>query len=118
MRKLLVVAIPLIAFVALVPSGVRAATHTVSVSNFQFTDSDTGTPVTVVHAGDTVTWTWDSGFHSVSSGAAGQSPVAGFDSGVLSAPTGSFSATFATVGVFPYTCHVHATMNGVVLVEP
>jgi plastocyanin len=72
--------------------------------------SDVFTPAGLtVTAGDSVTWTWHGGEHSVTS--AGAEP---FDSGSLSA--GSFSHTFATAGTFSYLCIWHPGMTGSITV--
>ncbi len=69
-------------------------------------------PQTVtVKVGDTVTWTnQDSLQHNV---------VAGngeFKSGLFG-KGGTFSFTFTAAGTYPYTCTVHAGMNGTVIVK-
>lgn len=100
----------LVAFLLLSPLA-RATTFNVSVGtgggrNF--------TPSTVnIATGDTVLWTWDGNFHSVTSGTA-PNPDGLFDSGVNN--TGAtFSFTFPNAGSFPYFCTVHgAMMSGTV----
>jgi plastocyanin len=65
-----------------------------------------------VGIGQTVTWRNESlGQHTVTA-VDGQ-----FDSGVLSA-RGSFTMTFVKAGTFAYTCTIHPTMKGSVLVLP
>lgn len=58
----------------------------VTVRNFEFSDADTGTPVTHVEPGDTVRWTWEGGAHSVTQGVRGlgNEPVGPSDSGIPS----------------------------------
>lgn len=107
-----------------------------------FNDATTRLPVTVINAGDTIRWTWNSEHcHSVTSGPPFMNDGK-FDSGFvypldepttepegitglfdypvpeLDAPTLAFSHTFADAGVFPYYCVHHAAigMNGVVVV--
>jgi plastocyanin len=73
---------------------------------------DVFTPAALtVTAGDSVTWTWAGGKHSVTSTSAEP-----FDSGSLSA--GSFSHTFATAGTFSYLCVWHSGMTGSITVLP
>lgn len=66
-----------------------------------------------IHTGDTVRWTWVSGFHNVVSGLPSD-PDAGdlFSSG---GPTGTvgtmFEYTFNDVGLFDYHCQIHASMG-------
>lgn len=62
-----------------------------------------------VTAGDSVTWTWQGGKHSVTS--TGPEP---FDSGSLSA--GSFTHAFTTAGTFSYLCIWHSGMTGTITV--
>jgi len=72
--------------------------------------ADVFTPAALtIAAGDSVTWTWQGGKHSVTS----TGPEA-FDSGSLSA--GSFSHTFAAAGTFSYLCIWHAGMTGKITV--
>lgn len=65
-----------------------------------------------VAQGDTVTWQWQSGQHSVTS-TSGSEP---FDSGAKTA--GTFAHTFNTPGTFSYLCVWHANMKGTVTVTP
>jgi plastocyanin len=102
-----------------------------------------GTPTeTVIKAGESITWTWNSSHcHSVTSEDVVSGDTRVFDSGfhypttppesprVLpgffeyplldNTPTLSFTHTFATPGTYPYFCVHHASigMNGVVVVE-
>ncbi len=67
----------------------------------------------VINTGDTVVWTWVSGFHNVVSGLASD-PDAGslFSSG---SPTGAagttFEFTFDDIGVYDYHCQIHADLG-------
>jgi plastocyanin len=62
--------------------------------------------------GDTVVWrNGDGTNHTVTAN------DASFDSGYL-APGGTFSRTFAKVGVYPYHCTIHKFMRGEVVVVP
>lgn len=93
------VLLALLAFTA--PAG--AANQSVSVVNVAFT------PGTVtIDPGETVTWTWESGTHNVTSNP-GQTES--FDSGTHSRPH-SFSRAFATPGTYEYYCTVHSTPDG------
>ena len=71
-------------------------------------------PSTVtIKAGQSVTWSWVSGFHSVVSDS---TPKAFADS--PGQASGQYSATFATAGSYPYHCGVHgAMMSGTVVVQ-
>jgi plastocyanin len=64
-----------------------------------------GPPVTTVNKNTTVTWTWASDTHSVSS-----APTSGetFDSGILNTDA-SFSHAFDVEGEYFYYCTVHAS---------
>ncbi|MDQ3996731.1 MAG: plastocyanin/azurin family copper-binding protein [Gemmatimonadota bacterium] len=69
-------------------------------------------PSTVTIApGGTVTWTFAE-THNVTFGAA--QPTGG---NIPDTPSGSVSRTFPTAGNFPYTCTLHAGMNGTVNVQ-
>ncbi len=88
-------------------------------STHSFQDTVSGTSTTVIRKGDTVQWTWISGFHSTTSGTcSGACTSSGiWDSTAKS--SGTFSFTFNQVGTFPYYCSVHlASMTGVVIVRP
>lgn len=95
---------------------------TVTVRNFEFVDEDTGTPLTVVEAGDTVRWVWKGGCHSVTQGLRGQAIQGAFDSQVQCTtydngePATTFEVTFEEPGTYDYHCQPHAQMEGVVVV--
>lgn len=81
-----------------------AQNSNVTIKNFAFS------PATItVKAGTTVVWTnEDSATHTVNS--------ATFNSGNLG--TGqTFSQTFSTPGTFNYSCGIHPSMKGVVIVQ-
>jgi len=71
-------------------------------------------PSTVtIQAGQSVTWNWVSGFHSVVSDS---TPKAFADSAAQSA--GQFTVMFATPGTYPYHCGIHGTMmTGTIVVQ-
>jgi plastocyanin len=71
-------------------------------------------PSTVtIHAGQSVTWNWVSGFHSVVSDS---TPKAFADSAAQAA--GQYTVMFASAGTYPYHCGIHgAMMSGTVLVQ-
>jgi plastocyanin len=75
----------------------RAATVTVTVSNFEF-DPQTVT----VDPGDKVTWNNVDGFHSVTADDSGF----GFGFDTASAPW-TYSHTFTTPGTYGYYCNIH-----------
>lgn len=94
------------------PSG--ASNVTVNIppgANTRTTDAFGANPL-AVQQGTMVTWVnTDAMAHTVSS-------LQGtFDSGTLN-PGQSFSFTFNTPGVFPYSCEIHPNMTGTVQVVP
>jgi amicyanin len=84
----------------------RAATQTVTISDFAFS------PATVtIAAGDTVTWTnTDPVVHTATS------TSGAFDSGDI-AQGDTFSFTFTTPGTYDYFCTPHPTMTGRIVVQ-
>jgi len=86
-------------------------TATVKNVNFSWKDDASGTPVTTIKVGGTVTWTMTSGTHSI--GRVAPNPTNGcdeldvsFDSGPLT--TGkSVTRTFDKPGTFGYHCGIH-----------
>ena len=84
----------------------RAATQTVTISDFTFS------PATVtITAGDTITWTnTDPVVHTATSSSGA------FDSGDI-AQGESFSVTFTTPGTYDYFCTPHPTMTGQIVVK-
>lgn len=80
---------------------VQAATHTVTVQNFEFVPAE----ITIA-PGDTVVWEWDSGLHNV------VADDGSFSSGVVSAAPMSFSQAFDNEGAFPYYCEPHGSPGG------
>ncbi len=103
----------------------RGDTFTVHVYNFGFSTIPGSNPQVepIINLGDTVRWTWDSGFHSVTS-VAGILEV--FNSGDHGAPF-TFDHTFTNLGDWQYFCDIHGFdagggnaggMSGVVHVVP
>jgi plastocyanin len=79
-----------------------AATKSVSVTDFQFSP----TPVSIT-VGDTVTWSFNGGFHNVKT-------VAGAPE-TFSSPdlfSGTYSHTFTKAGTYNYYCSFHGSDNG------
>jgi plastocyanin len=70
-----------------------------------------------IAAGGTVTWTWASGFHDVTSTG---SPSFTPSGAPVSAPN-TYSQTFSTPGTYLYFCTIHGTpgagMRGTIVVE-
>jgi len=101
------------------PTPASSAAHIVRVGpqgSRSFSDSQSGGATTTIRVGTMVTWQWEGGPHSVTSGNC-CSPDGRFDSGVKS--SGSFSQTFLSAGTFPYFCTVHGSMmTGSVVVNP
>lgn len=98
------------------PLGLRAATVSVDIINFDFSPRD----VTVT-VGDTVTWTnKDPYSHTTTSGttSGGPHPDGLWDSGYMSGGA-IYSHVFAQAGTYPYYCAPHYThMTGTVTVKP
>ena len=94
---------PILALLLLAPA-VRAATHNVTVRDFEFDPA-----VVDIQVGDTVVWTNEGGgFHNVAS-----DDGTSFSNEVSSADW-TFSHTFTAAGSFPYHCDAHAFMTGAV----
>jgi plastocyanin len=120
--------------------GPAPTTHTVHVGRggTLFVDDVSGTGVTTVKVGDTVTWVWEGdlhhGSHSGTCTGGGGSPYGGmtpqgyggggctadglWQSGTQITPF-SYSHTFTEAGTFRYFCDVHeSAMTGRVVVNP
>ena len=103
-----------------------AATRMVSVGpnlTHTFVDEVSGTSTSTIAVGDTVQWTWSSGFHSTTSGPCTTLCTADgkWDSGQHASPFSfSHTTTFATVGTYHYHCSVHGAMmqGDIVVVDP
>ena len=121
---------------ALSDGGGGAPAGTIQVLHNTFNDAATGLPVTVVPAGSSLTWTWNSahchsvkasggqfysGFHYPTTVPTSPAGVPGFfDYPVLeSNPTLSYSITFTDPGIYTYFCEHHQAigMNGIVIVQ-
>lgn len=80
--------------------------NTVIIQNFAFNPDTLTVPV-----GTTVTWTnKDSAVHNVIS------DTGAFESENLN-PENSYSFTFAQAGDYPYTCTIHPSMKGTIIVK-
>lgn len=104
------------------PGGATASEESVDVGNFYFCDSsfENGVCQTTVTAGDIVTWTVSTGFHTVTQCEdetySGCPPSGGFDSGQLTAGE-EYQRTFLSPGTFYYLCNNHpGPMRGVITV--
>jgi plastocyanin len=66
-----------------------------------------------VHAGDAVTFAFGSVVHNVffASQAGAPTDIDGTNSNV------SIQRTFTTAGTYQYTCHIHPSMHGTVVVQ-
>jgi plastocyanin len=96
---------------AVSPTSTTPTTATVKGSNFKWQDDVSGTPVTTIKVGGTVTWTITGGTHQLErvakSAANGCDELdAGFDSNNLSSGQ-TVSRTFTKVGTFGYHCGIH-----------
>jgi spore coat protein A len=96
--------------IAVVQSGVRAATIDVYVYNTEFSINLPGQPIAdaVVNVGDTVRWVWIQGNHTTTS-VAGSTEV--WDAPINSSSQ-TFSRIFNTSGVYWYYCIPHGLDNG------
>ena len=106
----------LLALLILALSGMAsAADHTVNQVGITFDPA-----VLTIEPGDTVTWVWSGGSHTVTSGMDLSDPELGmlFDA-PLNASNTSYTHTFLDVGEFPYLCRPHAGLNmmGTIIVE-
>lgn len=131
-------AVPTVAFAALLiaivavaspltrPSSAEAATKSVTVANFSFTDVASSTTTTTINAGDSVTWTWAAtgGIpHNVCSGNSCVAPTTPanttdpWTSGALAASPHSYTRQFNTGGTYKYECEQHNTMVGTIVVQ-
>jgi plastocyanin len=93
------------------PTVTPPATATVKASNFKWQDDVSGTPVTTIKVGGTITWTITGGTHQLervaSSAANGCDELdASFDSNNLTSGQ-TVSRTFTKVGTFGYRCGIH-----------
>ena len=93
------------------PTTSTPATATVKGSNFKWQDDASGTPVTTIKVGGTVTWTVTGGTHKLervaSSAANGCAELdASFDSNNLTSGQ-SVTRTFTKAGTFGYRCGIH-----------
>ena len=88
----------------------QAATTTVHIFDFDFSTNPSGQPIVdpTINVGDTIQWTWDTGFHSTTA-AAGQAET--WDSGVVG-PGSTFDHIFNSVGTFNYYCIPHGSDLG------
>jgi len=80
-------------------------------SNFQWRDDVSGTPVTTIKVGGTITWTITGGTHQLERVAASAANgcdelEAAFDSGNLTSGQ-TVTRTFTKVGTFGYHCGIH-----------
>lgn len=116
------------------PPSPGPATASVKGSNFKWQDDASGTPVTTVRVGGSVTWTIVNGTHKLervaASAANGCAELdASFDSGNLT-QNQTVTRTFNKAGTYGYRCGIHGgtpncntppgtdTMPGVIKVVP
>ncbi|HKY29911.1 MAG TPA: hypothetical protein VJM12_18360 [Pyrinomonadaceae bacterium] len=93
------------------PPSPGPATGSVKGSNFKWQDDTSGTPVTTVRVGGTVTWTIVNGTHKLERVAASTANGcaeldASFDSGNLTSGQ-TVTRTFNKAGTFGYRCGIH-----------
>jgi plastocyanin len=119
------------------PSPTAATTASVKATNFNWTDDVSGTPITTIKVGGSITWTISQGTHrlervpgNATNGC--DSLDASFNSGNLGSGQ-TVTRTFTKVGTFGYKCGIHqgvpncktppgttgdGTMPGVIKVVP
>jgi plastocyanin len=123
-------------WVSLAAAPLTAAEHIVHVGRggMAFVDDASGTNVTTINAGDTVTWVWEGDMnHGVTAGSCtggGGGGYGGYGGGGDCVPSGTwqspvqapgttYSHTFSAEGTISYFCAVHLnSMTGKVLVQP
>lgn len=93
------------------PSPAGPATASVKGANFKWTDDASGTPVTTIKVGGSVTWTVTGGTHQLERVAGNATNGcdnldASFDSGNLTSGQ-TVTRTFTKVGTFGYHCGIH-----------
>jgi plastocyanin len=98
--------ITLVSFAALAPFA-SANNVTINVTGFTFSP-----PEVSINPGDTVTWQWIDGSHTVTNGAASTCPGAGalFDA-TLDSTHPTFVSTFNESGAYPFFCRPHEMMG-------
>lgn len=87
-------------------SGTTPATNAVTVMSNKFVP-----PSLTIKAGETVTWTWAGGSHTVTSGANCTADAA-YTSGLQTASGATFKHTYAAAGTFEYFCEPHCASSG------
>jgi plastocyanin len=72
-----------------------------------------------IKVGETVTWNWAGGSHTVTSGTGCMSDAKFGTDGVLTGAGATFSHTFPTAGTFEYFCQPHCSfgMKGTIVVQ-
>ncbi len=98
-----------------------SAQHIVDVQDFQFVDSVSGTSDTTITLGETIEFTWVSGFHLLEDGTAPGTPgAASLFSDPVDPANILFSFTPTEAGCFPYYCFPHFAFNmvGTITVVP
>jgi plastocyanin len=85
---------------------------TIQVLNNRFSPSSV-----TIQVGDSVTWRWGAGGHSVEEGTSLNNPTPLFNSGVK--PSGTFGWKFTSAGTVRYFCRPHfaSGMKGTIRVE-
>jgi len=112
----------LFAFLSLAGSANAQTTHQVSMGGNAFNPANL-----TISTGDTVQWTWSSGFHNVESGVNGNAD-GNFRSGNATSTPTTFAVTFDSAflasnpmanDVYPYYCaiHVFGGMRGSIMVS-
>ena len=89
-----------------VDSGITPATNAVTVTSNKFVPASL-----TIKAGETVTWTWAGGSHTVTSGT-NCTADAVYTSGLQTTSGASFKHTYAAAGTFEYFCEPHCASSG------
>jgi hypothetical protein len=94
--------------------------HVVNVSCCAFSDSTSGTSVTIVPGNTIVRWALnDAASYTVTSGTGPADPAAGvLFNGSLGGSNAVYERLFNVVGTYPYFCSLHPGMTGLIHVLP
>ena len=87
-------------------SGTTPATNAITVMSNKFVP-----PSLTIKAGETVTWTWAGGSHTVTSGT-NCTADAVYTSGLQSTSGAKFAHTYPTAGTFEFFCEPHCASSG------
>jgi plastocyanin len=93
-------------------SGTTPEAGTPTGNNVTVKSNQFDPPTLTIKAGQTVTWTWAGGAHTVTSGANCTSDMA-YGTGTVKTTVGdTFTHTYPTAGTFEYFCEPHCVSSG------